>query len=123
MSIHNRVADNINAKFDIRKENYVPKFPDTICKVYPEKVKVPRTPFIKQFLRRFHMGNFKDVSTLITLGTVMEKADPDETLLDDGNQCQEPVGSLPYLANTVRPNNPFAVGIFSRYMEQPTKAH
>lgn len=44
-------------------------------------------------------------------------------VLEPGNRYLELIGSLMYLANTVRPDIAFAVGVLARYRASPTTAH
>lgn len=81
---------------------------------------VHQSAYARKVLVKFSMENSNEVGI---------PADPNQVLdnCNDSNEIEYPyrqlVGSLMYLAEATRPDIAYAIGIVSRYLEKPTKAH
>jgi transposase InsO family protein len=86
---------------------------------------VSQTQYAKNVLQRFEMWNCKPIATPMSLGIKLDKGSGD--VLKDGDkrkdQYGEIVGSLLYLSVHTRPDLAHALGVLSRFMQQPTDMH
>lgn len=92
----------------------VEQFEDGSIRIYQEA-------YAKKILQRFNMTDCKTVSTPADCGQNLGDFCDDET--DTNFPYREAIGSLMYLAIGTRPDICYAVGVVSRYMEQPSTVH
>jgi hypothetical protein len=83
-------------------------------------IKLSQTKYAKDLLDRFHMTNCKSAPTSFLSGINLE--DGRDTPLVDNTLYRQLVGSLLYLTHT-RPDISYAVGVVSRYMQEPHDLH
>ena len=124
----NETVRKIGEEFEIRVEDKVKKFLEIICDFYQNgNVLLHSATAIDRILHQFNFENCRPANTPLPTGTVLTSDKCPQT--DDERQkmknvpYRELIGSLLYLANTTRPDISFAVGMLSRYMENPGTAH
>lgn len=79
-----------------------------------------QSKYAKDILKRFRMGNYKRVVTLIAIGTKLNKDDHGSDI--DPTLFKQLVGSLMYLTAT-RPDIMFGVSLISIFMESLRSTH
>ncbi|KAH9687903.1 hypothetical protein KPL70_014941 [Citrus sinensis] len=85
-----------------------------------EGIFISQESYAKEILKRFKMNDCKPISTPVECGVKLSKYDEGEDI--DPTFFKSLVGSLRYLTCT-RPNILYAVGLVSRYMENPKTTH
>ncbi|KAH9745452.1 hypothetical protein KPL70_004078 [Citrus sinensis] len=85
-----------------------------------ECIFISQESYAKEILKRFKMNDCKPVSTPVECGVKLSKYDEGEDI--DPTFFKSLVGSLRYLTCT-RPDILYAVGLVSRYMENPKTTH
>jgi hypothetical protein len=83
-------------------------------------IKISQAKYVRDLLDRFHMTNYKSVSTPFLSGIRLE--DGGDTPLVDNTLYRHLVGSLLYLTHT-HPDISYVVGAVSRYMQEPHDLH
>jgi hypothetical protein len=83
-------------------------------------IKLSQAKYARDILERFHMKNCKSSLTPFLLGVKLE--DGGETPLVDSTLYSKIVGSLLYLTHS-RPYLSYAVGVVSRFMQEPHELH
>jgi transposase InsO family protein len=88
-------------------------------------IQVSQGQYVKTLLQRFGMEECKAVSTPMEKGKMLGKETGVIIDDDDPNKVlyQEIVGSLLYLSVHSRPDLAFALGVLSRFMQNPTDMH
>ncbi|KAG6511663.1 hypothetical protein ZIOFF_029740 [Zingiber officinale] len=81
---------------------------------------ISQAGYAREILKKFRMDNSKSINTPIECGVKLSKHDEEEKV--DPTFFKSLVGSLRYLTCT-RPDILYAVGLVSRYMEDPTTTH
>ncbi|KAG6502978.1 hypothetical protein ZIOFF_035267 [Zingiber officinale] len=81
---------------------------------------ISQAGYASEILKKFRMDNSKSINTPVECGVKLSKHDEEEKV--DPTFFKSLVGSLRYLTCT-RPDILYAVGIVSRYMEDPTTTH
>ncbi|KAG6523782.1 hypothetical protein ZIOFF_013669 [Zingiber officinale] len=81
---------------------------------------ISQAGYAREILKKFRMDNSKSINTLVECGVKLSKHDEEEKV--DPTFFKSLVGSLRYLMCT-RPDILYAVGLVSRYMEDPTTTH
>jgi Reverse transcriptase (RNA-dependent DNA polymerase) len=81
---------------------------------------VSQRKYARDLLKKFGMHNCKPASTPMNVNEKLVKEDG--TGSADGTKFRSLVGGLIYLTHT-RPDISYAVGVISRYMQNPTKHH
>lgn len=83
-------------------------------------ISLHQTNYSRKIISRFNMDDCKTVTTPLDVNQVAEVfADSRDTKFP----YRESVGSLIYLAIATRPDISFAVGVVSRFLDNPTSAH
>ena len=86
-----------------------------------------QTEYCEEILQRFGMEDCKPAMTPLMVGGKLsrtQEGDPDEAKEEvAGVQYRSAIGSLMYPMVSTRPDLASAIGILSRFMERPTKAH
>ncbi|KAM2065116.1 hypothetical protein EV1_027912 [Malus domestica] len=85
-----------------------------------EGIFISQESYVKEILKKFKMDDCKPISTPMECGVKLTKHDEGERV--DPTFFKSLVGSLRYLTCT-RPDILYAVGLVSRYMENPTTTH
>ncbi|KAH9695599.1 hypothetical protein KPL71_022832 [Citrus sinensis] len=85
-----------------------------------EDIFISQESYAKEILKRFKMNDCKPISTPVECGVKLSKYDECEDI--DPTFFKSLVGSLRYLTCT-RPDILYAVGLVSRYMENPKTTH
>ncbi|KAH9681844.1 hypothetical protein KPL71_027113 [Citrus sinensis] len=85
-----------------------------------EDIFISQESYAKEILKRFKMNDCKPISTPVECGVKLSKYDEGEDI--DPTFFKSLVGSLRYLTCT-RPDILYAVGLVSRYMENPKTTH
>ncbi|XP_050150594.1 uncharacterized mitochondrial protein AtMg00810-like [Malus sylvestris] len=85
-----------------------------------EGIFISQESYTKEILKKFKMDDCKPISTPVECGVKLTKHDEGESV--DPTFFKSLVGSLRYLTCT-RPDILYAVGLVSRYMENPTTTH
>ncbi|KAL5539459.1 hypothetical protein UlMin_045115 [Ulmus minor] len=85
-----------------------------------EEIFISQESYAREILKKFKMNDCKPISTPVECGIKLSKHDEGESV--DPTFFKSLVGSLRYLTCT-RPDILFAVGLVSRYMENPTTTH
>ena len=85
-----------------------------------EGIFISQESYAKEILKRFKMNDCKPISTPVECGVKLSKYDEGEDI--DPTFFKSLVGSLRYLTCT-RPDILYAVGLVSRYMENPKTTH
>jgi hypothetical protein len=83
-------------------------------------IKLSQAKYARDLLERFHMIDCKSTPTPFLSGVKLE--DGGETPLVDSTLYRQLVGSLLYLTHS-RPDLSYAVGIVSRFMQEPHELH
>ena len=78
--------------------------------------------YIVQILQRFGMQNSNSVSTPLDKKIQLQKADPDEEIVDK-NLYQQIIGCLNYLVTGTRPDLAYTVSFLSQFMSHPLEIH
>jgi transposase InsO family protein len=91
-------------------------------------IKLSNPSKVEEMLQSFGMADSKPSIIPMAQSFVMTEQVVDESggsgsLLGEGHRYLELIGSLMYLANTVRPDIAHAVGVLARYRTAPTTAH
>ncbi|KAG6480703.1 hypothetical protein ZIOFF_057288 [Zingiber officinale] len=81
---------------------------------------ISQAGYVREILKKFRMDNSKSINTPVECGVKLSKHDEEEKV--DPTFFKSLVGSLRYLTCT-RPDILYAVGLVSRYMEDPTTTH
>ncbi|KAG6492797.1 hypothetical protein ZIOFF_047764 [Zingiber officinale] len=81
---------------------------------------ISQAGYAREILKKFRMDNSKSINTPAECGVKLSKHDEEEKV--DPTFFKSLVGSLRYLTCT-RPDILYAVGLVSRYMEDPTTTH
>ncbi|KAG6507176.1 hypothetical protein ZIOFF_032517 [Zingiber officinale] len=81
---------------------------------------ISQAGYAREILKKFRMDNSKSINTPVECGVKLSKHDEEEKV--DPTFFKSLVGSLRYLTCT-RPDILYAVGLVSRYMEDPTTTH
>ncbi|KAK8934250.1 hypothetical protein KSP39_PZI014288 [Platanthera zijinensis] len=81
---------------------------------------IAQKKYAEEILKKFRMENSKPISTPTDPGTKLRKDSKEEGV--DPTMFKSLVGSLRYLTFT-RPDIMYAVGVVSRYMEEPKQDH
>ncbi|KAG6483678.1 hypothetical protein ZIOFF_060330 [Zingiber officinale] len=81
---------------------------------------ISQAGYEREILKKFRMDNSKSINTPVECGVKLSKHDEEEKV--DPTFFKSLVGSLRYLTCT-RPDILYAVGLVSRYMEDPTTTH
>ncbi|KAG6520985.1 hypothetical protein ZIOFF_018050 [Zingiber officinale] len=81
---------------------------------------ISQAGYAREILRKFRMDNSKSINTPVECGVKLSKHDEEEKVYP--TFFKSLVGSLRYLTCT-RPDILYAVGLVSRYMEDPTTTH
>ncbi|KAG6527641.1 hypothetical protein ZIOFF_009766 [Zingiber officinale] len=81
---------------------------------------ISQAGYAREILKQFRMDNSKSINTPVKCGVKLSKHDEEEKV--DPIFFKSLVGSLRYLTCT-RPDILYAVGLVSRYMEDPTTTH
>ncbi|KAG6516111.1 hypothetical protein ZIOFF_026559 [Zingiber officinale] len=81
---------------------------------------ISQAGYAREILKKFRMDNSKSINTQVECGVKLSKHDEEEKV--DPTFFKSLVGSLRYLTYT-RPDILYAVGLISRYMEDPTTTH
>ncbi|KAG6509927.1 hypothetical protein ZIOFF_027935 [Zingiber officinale] len=81
---------------------------------------ISQAGYAREILKKFRMDNSKSINTPVECGVKLSKHDKEEKV--DPTFFKSLVGSLRYLTCT-RPDILYAVGLVSRYMEDPTTTH
>lgn len=121
------VADEIAERFDVRMNDTVDRFLGITCEFKKDEVIIHSASAVARILQQFGMRSCRTASTPLPPGTVLDKtlepvSDEEKTEMQK-LPYRELVGSLLYLANTTRPDIAYVIGLLSRYMENPGKAH
>ena len=123
-----QTVKQLQEHFQIRVEDKVENFLGILINCHMNgDVHLHSAPAIERVLRQFNFENCRPSGTPLPAGTVLTS----EFCASDDNErakmsllpYRELVGSLLYLANTTRPDISFAVGMLSRYMENPGVSH
>ncbi len=85
-----------------------------------EGIFISQESYAREILKKFKMDDCKSISTPVECGVKLSKHDKGESV--DPTFFKSLVGSLRYLTCT-RPDILYAVGLVSRYMENPTTTH
>ncbi|KAL5857265.1 hypothetical protein ACOSQ3_004723 [Xanthoceras sorbifolium] len=85
-----------------------------------EGIFISQENYAKEILKKFKMDNCKPINTPTECGIKLSKHGEGESI--DPTFFKSLVGSLRYLTCT-RPDILYAVGLVSRYMENPTTTH
>jgi Reverse transcriptase (RNA-dependent DNA polymerase) len=85
-----------------------------------EGIFISQESYAKGILKRFKMEDCKSVSTPVDCGVKLSRHDKGKVV--DVTLYKSLVGSLRYLTCT-RPNIVYAIGLVSRYMEEPRSTH
>ncbi|KAL5566704.1 hypothetical protein UlMin_029868 [Ulmus minor] len=85
-----------------------------------EGIFISQESYAREILKKFKMNDCKPISTPVECGVKLSKHDEGESV--DPTFFKSLVGSLRYLTCT-RPDILYAVGLVSRYMENPTTTH
>jgi len=89
-------------------------------------IKLDQASYIAKLLKEFQLSDCK-VAPTPTNSYILSKADcpqtPEEENQIDKQQYQQMVGALNYAAISTRPDIQFAVGVLSRYLQNPGSAH
>ncbi|KAL5567336.1 hypothetical protein UlMin_030500 [Ulmus minor] len=85
-----------------------------------EGIFISQESYAREILKKFKMNDCKPISTPVECGVKLSKHDEGESI--DPTFFKSLVGSLRYLTCT-RPDILYAVGLISRYMENPTITH
>ncbi|KAH9669584.1 hypothetical protein KPL70_021844 [Citrus sinensis] len=85
-----------------------------------EGIFISQESYAKEILKKFKMNDCKPISTPVECGVKLSKHDKGEDI--DPTFFKSLVGSLRYLTCT-RPDILYAVGLVSRYMENPKTTH
>lgn len=92
-----------------------------------ETIHVDQSNYIREILDKFNMAESKPVTTPMDPNARLDQNMVPKTRyeIDEMRKVpyQEAVGSLLYLSQCTRPDIAYAVGIVSRYMKNPGKAH
>ncbi|XP_061352400.1 uncharacterized mitochondrial protein AtMg00810-like [Gastrolobium bilobum] len=107
-------------EFEMKDVGEMSYFLGVDVKQIDEGIFMSRKKYAKEILSKFRMKDCKSVSTPIEAGMKL-KADLDKEPINP-KLFKSLVGSLRYLTFT-RPDIIFAVGLVSRYMEQPRQDH
>ncbi|KAG6476800.1 hypothetical protein ZIOFF_066048 [Zingiber officinale] len=81
---------------------------------------ISQVGYAREILKKFRMDNSKSINTPVECGVKLSKHDEEEKV--DPTFFKSLVGSLRYLMCT-RPDILYAIGLVSRYMEDPTTTH
>ncbi|KAG6486751.1 hypothetical protein ZIOFF_055330 [Zingiber officinale] len=81
---------------------------------------ISQAGYAREILKKFKMDNIKSMNTPVECGVKLSKHDEEEKV--DPTFFKSLIGSLRYLTCT-RPDILYAVGLVSRYMEDPTTTH
>ena len=124
-----KVAKMFSSMFPIRIEEGVSKFlgisiqKDNVAST----ITIHSGSYIEKLLQNFAMEQCRPVSTPLNASLDITKA---ATSLNEGGNSpvdstmyRQLVGALLHLSNTTRPDISFAVGLLSRFMENPTTMH
>ena len=121
------VASDISKMFDIRIEATITKFLGISCDIHENEVIIHGAAAVNRVLHQFNMESCRTATTPLPAVTVLDKSfEPktsEERIVMQSVPYQELVGSLLYLANTTRPDISYVVGLLSRYVKNPGKAH
>ena len=85
-----------------------------------EGIFISQESYAREILKKFKMNDCKPISTPVECGVKLSKHDESESV--DPTFFKSLVGSLHYLTCT-RPDILYAIGLVSRYMENPTTTH
>ena len=98
-----------------------------MCSRQARTISLSQTSYINTILSRFSLSDAKPVTTPITPGTVLSKADSpiDDTEMVHMSKTpyREAIGSLMYAAVTTRPDIAFVVLALSQFLENPGEVH
>lgn len=90
-------------------------------------ISLSQTSYIDSILSRFSLSDAKPVTTPITPGTVLSKADSpsDATKMASMKKTpyREAIGSLMYAAVATRPDITFTISALSQFLENPGQVH
>ncbi|KAG6433493.1 hypothetical protein SASPL_105107 [Salvia splendens] len=84
------------------------------------EIVISQEKYIEDLLKKFHMENYNPVFSPMATNDKLKKDDGSEKV--DAQLFRSLVGSLIYLTNT-RPDIVQAVGMLSRFLNEPTKLH
>lgn len=90
-------------------------------------LQLSQAEYINRVLQRFNMGDAKPVSTLLASHSRLSKGQSPQTEEEKDSMAKAPyasaIGSLMYAMVCTRPDIGHAVGVVSRFMSSPGKAH
>ena len=117
-----KINSMMSSRFDVR---VVEKFLGISVQMTEDGIKIHNGTMVRNLVEAFGMQGCRSASTPFPPGTVLNMAEGEEGGQEASlrSSYQQLVGSLSYLANTVRPDIAYAVGILSRYMHKPGPAH
>ena len=122
-SISNKIEKELSTIFEIRKVSTGPKYEYLGIEIHRKAdcINLIQSKLSKKILERFELGGEKLWATPMDSTYVLGQA------IEGESRTNEPyrsiVGSLMYLATSTRPDISFAVGMLSRFLENPGEKH
>ena len=85
-------------------------------------IELSQHQYVEHILQRFGMENSNSVTTPLDKKLQLQRADPDEEIIDI-NLYQQMIGCLNYLVTGTRPDLAYTVSFLSQFMSHPLEIH
>ncbi|CAL8099446.1 unnamed protein product [Prunus armeniaca] len=115
-----RTKENLSVRFQMKELGQLKHFLRLEVDRTQERIFLCQQKYAKDLLQKFGMLESKPISTPMEPNVKMCAYEGKD--LEDATMYRQLVGSLIYLTLT-RPNISYAVGVMSRYMQNPKKSH
>ena len=79
--------------------------------------------YIEDLLANYQMDGCRPVATPMDPNVILKPREASKASVEDGRRFASLIGSLLYLANTVRPDIAYAVSMLSQYLMDPSDDH
>ncbi|KAL5537821.1 hypothetical protein UlMin_043514 [Ulmus minor] len=119
-SMFNEFKEVMTKEFEMTNMGIMAYYLGIEVKQKEEGIFISQESYAREILKKFKMNDCKPISTPVECGVKLSKHDEGESV--DPTFFKSLVGSLRYLTCT-RPDILYAVGLVSRYMENPTTTH
>ena len=119
-----KFSNMVAQKFEVRREYTVTMFLGILVERNMEKgtIKIHNSAMINSWISKFRMEDAKVISTPLPDGTDVFKSQNSNMNMTEV-PYRELSGSLLYLANTVRPDISFTMGLLFRFLESTEPQH
>lgn len=112
---------DLNTKYSIQDQGRLHNYLGIQVETENEGMRIHQTKYAKEVLERFGFENARGSrSPMATNLKLQSSAEGDK---EPGIEYREAIGSLMYLATSIRPDLAYCVGYHSKFTEKPTCAH